>query len=428
MKNTPRFSKVENWLTWLENLHPKKIDLTLDRAKKVISKLNLDKKKFPSIVVAGTNGKGSSVAFLESIYYESGYKVGSFTSPHLISFNERIKFNQEQITDIDLVNIFQLIDRRREDISLSYFEYSFIAALCYFHTKSVDIGLFEVGLGGRLDVVNSIDHDLSLITSISLDHQSWLGDNRDSIGLEKAGVMRKKQPSVISDRDPPKSILDFSHDIGSIIYKIGNDFDFVAKDNEWDYFSPGCDIYSLNFPSFGGNVQLNNASGAIKSTQILTSSLPVDSINIKKGITKAQIKGRIDRHNISGIEWLFDVAHNPASTKILAEELEFISKKGKIIAIFSMMKDKDIEQSVTYLAPYIDEWHIAPLDGDRGTSSQDIVKTISKKGVFLDTLFLCHDTIDLAYSSVITSARKDDLVVVFGSFRIVSPVMHLLGL
>ena len=428
MKKKPRFSKVENWLTWLENLHPTKIDLTLDRAKKVISKLNLDKKKFPSIVVAGTNGKGSSVAFLESIYYESGYKVGSFTSPHLISFNERIKFNQQQITDLDLVNIFQLIDRRRNGISLSYFEYSFIAALCYFYIKNIDIGLFEVGLGGRLDVVNSIDHDVSLITSISLDHQSWLGDNRDSIGLEKAGVMRKGQPSVISDRDPPKSILEFSHNIGSKIYKIGSDFDFRIKDNEWDYLSPICDIYSLNFPSFGGNIQLNNASGAIKSTQILRRSLPVSSINIKKGISKTQIKGRIDRHNIGGIEWLFDVAHNPGSTRVLAEELESIIKKGKFFAIFSMMKDKDIEQSITHLAPFIDEWHITPLDGDRGASSQDIVKKVSKKGVFLDTLFFCHDTIDLAYSSVRTSARKGDLVVVFGSFRIVSPVMHLLGL
>ncbi len=424
MKLLPRFSKVEEWLHWLENLHPTKIDLTLDRAKKALTNIGLDEKKFPSIVIAGTNGKGSSVAFLEGIYFEAGYKVGSFTSPHISCFNERIRINKEQIKDSDLINVFSLIDVARKEVSLSYFEYSFIAALYYFVIENIDIALFEVGLGGRLDVVNSIDHDLSLITSIDLDHQSWLGDDRDSIGLEKAGVMRPKKPSVISDRNPPKSILEYAQNIKAVLHRIGSSFDYTRKENYWDYFSDNDVIHSIDYPSFGADIQLDNASGSIAAAKIMSNSLPINKIDIKKGISRTKIKGRIDKYHINGVDWLFDVAHNPASTKILAQKLKSIPNKGKVIAIFSMLRDKDIKSSIANLIPYIDEWNFVALEGDRSCSSKDIIKNLSN----FDITISSHSSVDLAYSVIEPTAKKGDLVVIFGSFRIVAPVMTILGL
>ena len=286
---------MEDWLRWLETLHPKKIDLGLERIKTVMSLLSLEQPPYRVITIGGTNGKGSCVAMLESIYREAGFRVGAFVSPHLWRFNERLRVDGAEVTNTELIRLFREIEDTRAEVTLSYFEYATLAALLHFARSSVEVALLEVGLGGRLDAVNAVDADASLLVSIELDHQEWLGTTRESIGHEKAGIMRFACPAVVADRDPPTSVLAYAARVGAPVERISRDFDHSLDDHGWSYRGREGLRQGLPKPAFGGEEQLANAAGCLAVIEALNGTLPVDQGAVHRGLENARLGGRMER-------------------------------------------------------------------------------------------------------------------------------------
>ncbi len=288
-----RFNTLEQWLTWQESLHFTAIELGLERCRRVANNMSLLKPAYNVISVAGTNGKGSSVTMLDLILRDAGYRVGRYLSPHLLKYNERISVNGVDVSDEELCESFDRIDRARGDISLTYFEFGTLAALDIFRQQDVDIALLEVGLGGRLDAVNILDADAALISSIDLDHQQWLGDNRESIGREKAGIFRNKSPAVCSDPKPPQSILDCANALGTPLYLSGVDFHFFTKGDRWELQSEEKTYSDLPRPMQYSDFQLQNASGVIMLLEKIKNKYPVGDDNIKNGMGNFRLNGRM---------------------------------------------------------------------------------------------------------------------------------------
>jgi len=378
---------LEEWLSWQETLHLSEIDLGLERIGKVAEKLNLLKPTFPIITVAGTNGKGSTVAFLDSILRAEGYKTGAFTSPHLVKYNERILLNGHQASDELIIDAFNEIDKARcsiknaegesEDISLTYFEFSTLAAIVIYQKQNVDVAILEVGLGGRLDAANLWDTSLAIITSIGVDHIYWLGDDRDIIAVEKSGVMRKNVPAICGDNNPPVTIASEAKRIGAELQQINVDFSYTLStqlksknDNYWRFKNKKINL-ELNTPSMSGEFQLNNAATAITGLFSIQSLLPVSIHSINAGLKSAQVQGRLQILR-SNPEWLIDVAHNPHAAKELAKYIQQNPSKGKTYAIFSMLRDKDVTEVLEIMHNVIDEWHIVATAGSRGLTLSEL--------------------------------------------------------
>ena len=292
-----RQRSLEDWLAWLETLHPKKIDLSLDRVLAVLDRLRLREPPYTVITVAGTNGKGSCVAMLESIYWHAGYSVGAFTSPHLWRFNERVRVNGIDATDEELVELFEIIEATLGTITLSYFESSTLAALLAFARRKVDVAVLEVGMGGRLDASNAVDADCALIVSIDLDHQEWLGPDRDAIGREKAGIMRSGKPVVVADRNPPASLLEHAATVGANVRLIGRDFDYRRVGDRWRPRDGDPALSALPRPDFGGDEQYANAAACSVVVEQLSERLPVARTAVANGIEHAILRGRLERHD-----------------------------------------------------------------------------------------------------------------------------------
>jgi dihydrofolate synthase / folylpolyglutamate synthase len=414
------------WLEWLETLHEKKVDLGLERVKAVLSSIGLLKPSYKIITVAGTNGKGSCVALLESVFQQAGYRVGAFTSPHLWRFNERIRVDGREMTDAEIVEIFGAIDDARGDVTLSYFEYSTIAAIFLFARQSVDIALLEVGLGGRLDAVNAVDADVSLIASIDLDHQEWLGSSRDLIAVEKAGIMRNDRLAVIGDRDPPDSLIAYAQAVGAKLAILGRDFDCAESGSSDWQFQPGHDVpLSLPWPKFGGTVQLANIACCTMVVNALSRELPVTTQALAKGITGARLPGRIDRHQLGGVEWIFDIAHNPAAAAVFSSELVGDRFSGRTFAVFAVMADKDVTGVVQPFIDIVDEWVVTDTNADRGAQVGELMAILERKEA---KHFSSRRSIVDAVSRVVKLAVKGDRVLVFGSCYLVGPAMTALGI
>ena len=421
-----QFTTLGEWLSWLENLHHRKIDLSLGRVKAVLSAMELEQPPYGIITIGGTNGKGSCVAILESIYVESGYRVGAFTSPHLWKFNERVRVNRRDATDDELIAAFRAIDSVRGDVTLSYFEYSTLVAIVFFATSGVDVAILEVGLGGRLDAVNALNPDASMIVSIDLDHEKWLGDTRDAIGVEKAGILRPGRPAVIADRAPPNSLFDYASDHAIELQLLGRDFDYdVPSEEAWRYTSVSAEVSNLPVPSFGGSVRFANAAACIALVHSLQDKMPFENFALARGIMRTQIVGRIERRYLNGVEWIFDVAHNPAAARILAEELQRRKQPGKTIAIFAAMADKDIFGLIDPLLPFIDHWLVTRADLERGATENTLIDVLAERCVVpMDARTEVADACGCAKNL----AEEGDRVLVFGSFYIVGPAMTWLGL
>ena len=271
------FDTLQDWLLWQEQLHPRAIDMGLGRARQVYQALNPDAKKPLTITVAGTNGKGSSVAFLEAIYRAQGYRVGAYTSPHILKYNERIKIDAEPVSDELICSAFERIEAFRNAVSLSYFEFGTLAALDIFSRSELDIQLLEVGLGGRLDAVNIIDADVALITSICIDHSEWLGATREAIGYEKAGIFRSGIAAVVGDSEPPQSLLQYAHELGTPLWCFGQEFGYRKQPpHDWQWFAPGLELSELPEPFLKGEHQFKNASAVLAAVALLHSKLPVN--------------------------------------------------------------------------------------------------------------------------------------------------------
>lgn len=417
---------LENWLAWFESLHPKKIDLSLDRLAAVLDALELRNPTYEVVTVAGTNGKGSCVAMLESIYWHAGYAVGTFTSPHLWRFNERIRFDGADSSDAELVQAFREVDEALGPVTLSYFEASFVAALMLFRRRNAEVAILEVGMGGRLDATNTIDTDCALVVSIDLDHREWLGETREAIGFEKAGIMRGGKPVVVGDRNVPRSVLAHAASVGAQARVIGRDFDFVrGPDRGWRRSGDPSDAAPLPLPPFGGDEQYANAASCAEVVAQLQPALPVTDSALARGIEHAYLRGRLERRLRDGVEWVFDVGHNPAAAEGLAASLTRLPPARSTYVVFAAMRDKDLAGVVEPLIPGSAGWFVTKASGDRGASGDELEALLDIRGV--SRVHVASD-VSGAVEAARRAAEPGDRVLVYGSFVTVGTAAEALRL
>lgn len=367
---------LDQWLSYLETLHPTAIDMGLARISEVAKRLNIT---LPCvrITVGGTNGKGSTCALLEAIYLAAGYKVGTYSSPHLLRYNERIRLNGEQAGDAEIVEQFVRIDQARGDITLSYFEFSTLAAFLLFEARHVDVAILEVGLGGRLDAVNIIDADCAIVTSVDLDHQEYLGNDREQVGWEKAHIFRPGRPAVCGDPVPPKRLVDYAGSIGADLWLFGRDFNYSGDRLQWAYGGRQQRRSSLAYPALRGANQLLNASAALAAIEALQSSLAVPQQAVRLGLSQVSLPGRMQI--LPGMPSIvLDVAHNPHAAGALGQGLDAMPSVPATHAVIGMYADKDVEGVVKLMASRITHWHCTTLGGPRGLSGEKLAEIVRK--------------------------------------------------
>lgn len=419
---TSKPTSLAQWLVYIEALHPKAIAMGLDRVREVANRLSLDP-KFPIISIAGTNGKGSTCAMLESIYLKSGYSVGAYVSPHLIRYNERVRVNQREISDESLCDAFSAIEDARGEVILTYFEMGTLAAMWHFVHSDLDIAILEVGMGGRLDAVNVFEPTCSIVTSVDLDHMDYLGDTREKIGTEKSGIYRAHKPAICGDVNPPKSLVDYAKEINADFHLINRDFKVKKIPNGWQY-STREQTLLLPLLALHGDFQLNNAACAICAVQHLNSRLPIPLDNIGEALKSVTLLGRFYQLNVNPTV-IVDVAHNPQAAESLAQNLKKNACKGSTLGVFAMLADKDIEHVVSALVPHISFWYLADTHNARGAKAQDLqihLKLQNNKG-----LTKCFDSVASALRSAYIEADKNDRIIVFGSFYTVADAVEVIN-
>ena len=417
-----RFETLPQWLKWQESLHFTEIDPGLERVGLVWQRLGgLSKLPFTVITIAGTNGKGSSVAMLESILRTAGYRTGTYTSPHLLQYNERICLSGQPCDDKTICEAFDRIDKARDEISLTYFEFATLAAVDIFSRNSIDVAILEVGMGGRLDAVNLFDTDIALITPISLDHTAWLGTNREAIGFEKAGIIRQGNPVVCSENRPPQSLIDYSASLQSPTYVAGSEFNIVVNKDHWHWSNSHTQWKNLPFPALTGTYQLQNAAAVLQVVSLLNQQRYAIAENaIREGLKTVQLAGRFQQIH-GDITTILDVTHNQQGAENLAKLLIEIPCQGQTFAVLSMLKDKDVVSVAAILKPVIDIWYVAGLAGSRGMTSDTLATQL--RAVIDDDIIRPFSTVIEAYDQAIAAAKKGDRVLVFGSFHTVEAVL-----
>lgn len=424
----PAPSALADWLTYLESLHPKTIEMGLERIERVRSKLELIP-QFPIIVVGGTNGKGSVCAMLESILVCAGYETGCYTSPHLLRYNERVRINKNEVDDKSLCDAFAQIDTARKDChtSLTFFEFGTLAALHVFVQAHVDVAILEVGLGGRLDAVNLFDADCAILTNIDFDHMDYLGDTREKIGFEKAAIFRKNKPAICAEADIPHSVYQQAEKTEAKFFRLNQEFGFSNKNTQWDYWGPNGKRHSLPFPALRGAKQLQNASACLTALDTLHELLPVSMQEIRLGLGEAVIPGRFQVVSTQPMI-ILDVAHNPAAAAVLSQNLASTKPSGHTYAVFSMLQDKDIQGVVQTLKDHIDFWLVCAVDSARAAPIDYLVNEIHKAGVAgnEDAIRQFADCV-AAYVFACEHAGKNDRICAFGSFYTVSGVLQYLN-
>jgi dihydrofolate synthase/folylpolyglutamate synthase len=416
----PRFSSLCDWLTWQETLHPRSIDLGLERVAAVAERLQLLQPDFGVITVAGTNGKGSSVALLESILNTAGYRTGCYTSPHLQRYNERIRIQGREVDDASLCAAFALVDEARGEATLTYFEFGTLAALLLLSRASLDVALLEVGMGGRLDAVNILEHDAALITSIGIDHSAWLGVDREAIGREKAGILRAGHPAICSDPNPPLSIENRARELGAHWSCLGQQFSYRSTGDGWCWQGVDSDYEGLPFPSLAGKHQLDNAAGVLMVLEALAGDYPVTREAIEYGLKNITLPARC-QIQAGEVELVFDVAHNVGSAERLVQVLQDRPVAGATRLILGMLGDKDINGFTAALAPIVDDWYLAPLEGERGLTAQALRERMCSPGSGRE--LRCFQDVAAAFRQAKAEAGKGDRLVVCGSFVTVAEAL-----
>jgi dihydrofolate synthase/folylpolyglutamate synthase len=416
----PRFTTLNDWLGWQDTLHPRKIDLGLERVARVASELKLDKPGHGVVTVAGTNGKGSSVAMLDCILRAAGYRTGSYTSPHLQRYNERIQIDGAAVDDKSLCAAFQAVDEARGDITLSYFEFGTLAALTIFKQASLDMALLEVGMGGRLDAVNIMQPDVALVTSIGIDHSAWLGTDREQIGREKAGIFRAGRPAVCSDPAPPASLERIAAELGALWLCLGEAYTYDVSGHSWSWRGAGQSRKDLPLPNLAGSHQLDNAAGVLMVIESLNERYPVSREAIEKGLQSVSLPGRCQI--IPGaIETVLDVAHNADSAERLLRLLRAQPVKGRTWMILGMLDDKDVGEFTGILGPEVDHWQLASLETGRGLSATDLQDQIQPPA--RGKRIQCFPDVATALRQTKSEAMAGDRIVVSGSFFTVAEAM-----
>ncbi|MDD5384199.1 MAG: bifunctional tetrahydrofolate synthase/dihydrofolate synthase [Gallionella sp.] len=458
---------LTDWLTYLESLHPKTIALGLERVVQVKQRLNLNP-DFPIITVGGTNGKGSVCAMLESILHAAGYRVGCYTSPHLLHYNERVRIAKRQASDAELCTSFEKIEQARGDIPLTYFEFGTLAAMQCFIGHKVDVAILEVGLGGRLDAVNVFDNDCAVVTSVDIDHTDYLGETREQIAFEKAGIFRNGKVAICADADVPQAIRNHAQQIGAKLWCIGSEFGFTENflpspaggrgiegegsgngartisiaqpltrpaghhlpptgegKAQWSYRSLVGSRNVLPYPALRGAFQLNNASAALAALDALKDKLPVSMEAVRRGLVEVQLAGRFQF--VPGRPTLIlDVAHNPHAARSLAQNLAGLPPCPHTLAVFAMLKDKDMVGVAAALDPLIDTWLVAGIAAPRGATAGALAQVLQNTGVRGDiqTFSNVGEALRYAYNA----AGENDRIAAFGSFYTVAEAMAAKGL
>lgn len=411
---------LQDWLLHLESLHPKTIALGLERVAEVKHRLHLDP-VFPIIVVGGTNGKGSVCAMLEAMLHAAGYRVGCYTSPHLLSYNERVRIAKRPVSDEELCVSFEEIEKVRGDIALTYFEFGTLAAMQCFISHDVDVAILEVGLGGRLDAVNVFDSDCSVVTSIDIDHTDYLGNTREKIAFEKAGIFRTGKAAIFGDMDMPEAIASQAHKIGAQLWRLGKQFSFKAGELQWDYQGVESKRSSLPFPALRGAFQLNNASTVLAVLEAMKDSLPVDMGAVRRGLMEVELPGRFQV--VPGKPALIlDVAHNPHAARSLAKTLASMPLSPKTYAVCAMLKDKDIAGVVRELIWQVDVWLVAGISAPRGATAEELAKVVQQE--LMDGQMLTFASVTEALHHACKEADENDRIVAFGSFYTVAEAMR----
>ena len=458
---------LDDWLIHLESHHPKTIALGLERVAQVQQQLQLNP-TFPIIVVGGTNGKGSVCALLEAMLHAAGYRVGCYTSPHLLSYNERVRIGKRQVSDAELCASFEKIEQAREAVSLTYFEFGTLAAMQSFIAHKVDVAILEVGLGGRLDAVNIFDADCAVVTSVDLDHMEYLGDTREKIAFEKAGIFRAGKVAVFGDLHVPDAVRAVAQTVGAKLQCLGEQFSFTAGKAQWNYKGAATTRSALPYPALRGALQLNNASTALAALDALKNQLPVSMDAVRRGLVEVTLPGRFQV--VPGRPMLIlDVAHNPHAARTLAQNLTDLPKdnptqnklaqnklaqnnltqnnspqnkltqnnspqnkltqnkltpRSKTFAVFAMLKDKDIAGVVQALAKHIDVWLVAGIAAPRGATADEMAAVLRAAGIAAQSFATVSEAVQHAYNQ----ATKNDRIAAFGSFYTVAEVMAVKGL
>ena len=421
---------LSDWLAYCEQIHPKTIDMGLDRVRSVALRMGLAF-KCPVITVAGTNGKGSTCAMLESIVLQAGYRCGVYTSPHLVHFEERLRINGQAVQDTSLLDSFARVEQARmhaadgthNEVSLSYFEFTTLAILHAMAQIDLDVVILEVGLGGRLDAVNIIDADCAVITSIDLDHMELLGPDRESIGREKAGIMRTGRPVVVSDPVPPQSVLDTALALGADVWLVGKDFNVSGDKQQWGWAGRGRRYSGLAYPALRGANQLVNAAGVLACLTALREQLPVTAQAVRNGLAFVELPGRFQI--IPGQPALvMDVAHNPHSVAALAANLDAMGFYPTTHAIFGAMADKDLAPMFSRINPMIDRWYFADLPTPRAARASELLSIWEGCSTRKDVDAAIFASPMQALQAAIDNATPADRIIVFGSFYTVGGVLQ----
>ncbi len=413
---------LSEWLAHCERLHPTTIDMGLERVGEVARRMGI-RFDCPVITVAGTNGKGSTCAMLESILIQAGYSTGVYTSPHLVRFEERLRLQGESVEATELTAAFAEVESARGTVSLTYYEFSTLAILQVMMHCALDVVVLEVGLGGRLDAVNIIDADCAVITSIDLDHTELLGPDRESIGREKAGILRANVPAIVSDPVPPRSIIDVARDLGADLWCCGTDFNFSGDAQQWNWAGRGRRYSGLAYPALRGANQLVNASGVLAALTALRERIPVTAQAVRNGLAFVELPGRFQI--VPGAPALvLDVAHNPHSVAALAVNLDAMGFFPTTHAVFGAMADKDLASMFARIGPLADRWYFTDLPIARAASAVQLMAQWQAGNTRRDVAASTHAGPHLALQAAIATADPADRIVVFGSFHTVGGVLQ----
>ena len=421
---------LQGWLAHCERLHPKNIDMGLARVGEVARRMGLAF-NCPVITVAGTNGKGSTCAMLEAVALQAGYRTGVYTSPHLVHFEERCRIHGENVAADDLVPHFEAVERARmqngEEISLSYFEFTTLAILRLMSMSLIDVAILEVGLGGRLDATNVIDTDCAIITSVDIDHVEFLGPDRETIGREKAGILRTGRPAVVSDPMPPQSVIDHAREIGADLWRFGQDFNFSGDKQQWAWAGRGRRYAGLAYPALRGANQLVNASGVLAAFEALRERLPITAQAVRAGLALVELPGRFQI--VPGQPTLvLDVAHNPHSVAALTANLDAMGYFPTTHAVFGAMADKDLAPMLAKVGPVIDRWYFTDLPTPRAESAAVLQQKWNAlqmvAGGRRPVATSLHASPQQALAAAVEAADPADRIVVFGSFYTVGGVLE----
>lgn len=421
----PDGAPLSDWLSWLETCSPSEIDLGLERVQAVLQRLDLDRPRH-LLLVAGTNGKGSSVAMTQALLLASGVSVGAYTSPHVVHYNERIVVNGVAATDTEIIAAFERVEIVREDVPLTYFEYGTLAAMAVFAAAGVEVWVLEVGMGGRLDATNVLDPTVAMITNVSLDHCDWLGDNIESIAVEKAGVMREGVAVVFGAEDVPQAVLARAAALGADLLVAGRDFSYsINDDGTWNWSGRTRSLQSLQPPGLSGAFQIGNAAAVLAMLDVGGFTTVVDIARINDVLPGLSLTGRAQRVSAHGVEWLFDVAHNPAAAAVLAETLEASAVAGTTTAIIGILDDKDVAGVIVALRDQVDRWIAVTADNKRAVAANELARQIAN---LCERACLVADSLASAIEIAQRDFAENDRILVTGSFFLVGPALKLLRL